>query len=272
MTLREAKSRLFKAGIESFDYDAKELFIRIGGCKPPLTPFTECDSQRLVDAVERRSGREPLQYIIGEVGFYREVYEVSPDCLIPRADTEILVDFAIGALKPGAYFADLCSGSGCVGVSVLNNTDDTSALAVDISSPALALTRKNAERNGVCARLKTLECDLINDIKKLASYAPFDAILSNPPYVKDAVYSTLDKEIFAEPKIAFVGGEDGGDFYRVITEAATDILSHEGFIAFEIGYDQRALIEDIAEKNGFSCQIIKDYSDNDRVAVLRKAK
>ena len=272
MTLREAKERLREAGIESYDYDARELFVRVGGCKPPLTPKTLCNDERLTLAIERRQRREPLQYIIGEVGFYREVYTVTPDCLIPRPDTEILVDFAVGALGEGAYFADLCCGSGCIGVSTLNNTKETRAVAVDISPEALALTRTNAERNGVSERIKTLQCDLLSNILSLISYAPFDAILSNPPYVRDSVYPTLEGEIFCEPKIAFVGGEDGGDFYRAITEAGEHLLSESGFIAFEIGYDQAGLISDIATKGGYSCEIIKDYSGNDRVAVLRKAK
>lgn len=272
MTLKEAREMLCEAGIESYDHDARELFIRIGGCKPPVTSATECDSEELRLAVERRRGREPLQYIIGEVGFYRESYEVSPSCLIPRSDTEILVDFATKELGPTAYFADLCCGSGCIGISTLCNTKDTRAIAVDISAEALALTERNAKRNGVADRIDTVRCDLLSDIGSLKRYGPFAAILSNPPYVKSSVYPTLDKEIFFEPKIAFLGGEDGADLYRVITEAADGLLCPDGFIAFEIGYDQGWLLSDIAKEHGYTCDIKKDYSGNDRVAVLRKAK
>ena len=206
-----------------------------------------------------------LQYIIGNVGFYREEYLVTPDCLIPRADTEILVDYAVKHLPVGARFADLCTGSGCVAISTLKNTKNTTAVAVDISSGALDVARKNAKQNGVSDRL-TLT---LADVKQGAVCEGIFALLSNPPYVRDDVYPTLDGEIFHEPKIAFVGGRDGGDFYRRITEIYRDIIDRDGFIAYEIGYDQAELLREIAEQNRMSCEIIKDLSGNDRVSVLR---
>ena len=117
MTLKEAIEKLRAAGVESADYDARELFrfYRHG----TVTLNTECDSPELLSAVERRANREPLQYIIGEVGFYRESYKVTPDCLIPRPDTETLVDYAVKHIPEGASFLDLCTGSGCVAVSTL---------------------------------------------------------------------------------------------------------------------------------------------------------
>ena len=271
MTLKEAIERLRMGGVDSPEHDARELFRWIGGIDTRTARDADSDSAELIGAIERRAKREPLQYIIGEVGFYREVYKVNEDCLIPRSDTEILVDYAVRSLAPGARFADLCSGSGCVGISTLKNTKDTYCTSADISEGAIAITKENAERNGVSARLDTVRCDLLHYNGELGA-KPFDAILSNPPYVKDAVYPTLAPEIFKEPRIAFVGGEDGGDFYRAITGIADAILSPDGFIAYEIGYDQAELMKRISDELGFSLEIIKDLSGNDRVAVLKRQK
>lgn len=263
MTLSEAIKILSDAGVDSAAYDARELFKLY--CPEPVMMNTSCDDRRLILAVERRAKREPLQYIIGSVGFYREEYRVTPDCLIPRADTETLVDYAVKNLPEGAHFIDLCTGSGCVAISTLKNTKSTTALAVDISSAALAIARENAERNGVSGRIDFLLADVLCE----AACGEVFAVLSNPPYVSDSAYEALEGEIFHEPKIAFVGGGDGGDFYRALTPIYKDKIHKNGFIAYEIGYDQAEMIKSIAKENGMSCEIIKDLSGNDRVAVLK---
>ena len=263
MTLKEAIEILKSAGVESADYDARELFKLY--CSPPVMLSTECDKAELISALERRAKREPLQYIIGSVGFYREEYIVTPDCLIPRSDTEILVDYAVKNLPSGAGFADLCTGSGCIAISVLKNTDRTTALAVDISEGALYVARKNAELNGVSDRIAFRQADLLKE----RIDGSFFAVLSNPPYVTDGAYLRLEDEIYHEPRAAFVGGEDGGDFYRTLTPIYKDMIAEGGFIAYEIGYDQAELLLKIAEDCSMSCEILKDFSGNDRVAVLR---
>lgn len=264
MTLSEAIKILSDAGVDSAAYDARELFKLY--CPEPVMMNTLCDDPSLILAVERRAKREPLQYIVGSVGFYREEYRVTPDCLIPRADTETLVDYAVKNLPEGAHFIDLCTGSGCVAVSTLKNTKSTTALAVDISSAALAIARENAERNGVSGRIEFLLADVLCE----AACGEVFAVLANPPYVADEAYERLEGEIFHEPKIAFVGGRDGGDFYRALTPIYKDKIHENGFIAYEIGYDQAEMIKSIAKENGMSCEIIKDLSGNDRVAVLRQ--
>jgi len=263
MTLKEAIEKLRKAGIESASYDARELFKLY--CREPIMMNTECDCPELLSAIDRRKKREPLQYIVGEVGFYRESYIVSPDCLIPRPDTEILVDYAVKNLPEGATFIDLCTGSGCVAISTLKNTKNTNAIAVDISGGALAIATRNAHRNGVEKRihfrLADLMCEVINE--------PVFAVLSNPPYVADSVYEDLAEEIYHEPKEAFVGGDDGGDFYRKLTPIYKNMIAEDGFIAYEIGYDQADLLRKIATDCQMSCEILKDLSGNNRVAVLK---
>ena len=267
MTLKEAIDLLRESGVDSPEYDARELFRAFAGLSTPiLTQGTSSDSEELISAVNRRSKREPLQYILGSVGFYREEYRVTPDCLIPRSDTEILVDYAVKHIPEGESFADLCSGSGCVGISTLKNTKNTHCDSYDISDGAIALTKENARSNGVEDRLTVLKRDLLTEDIDGEYYA----ILSNPPYIPREVYEGLEREIFQEPMIAFVGGDDGLIFYERLTPVCIKRLKAGGFLAYEIGYDQREALEDIARRNGCSCEIIKDYSGNDRVVVLRK--
>lgn len=267
MTLKEAARLLAEAGIESAEYDARELFRAFSGMGAYISPSADCTSAELIRATERRAAREPLQYIIGEVGFYREVYRVSPAVLIPRSDTEHLVDYAVKHIPEGELFLDLCTGSGCVAISTLKNTKNTAAIAVDISSDALKVAAENALINGVSDRLTLIEGDVLG-ASIPAGARPY-AVLSNPPYVSEAAYAALEPEIYNEPKCAFLGGADGGDFYRALVPMAKEIIDPRGFMAFEIGYDQAELMRSLAEENRLSLKIIKDYSGNDRVAVLR---
>ena len=268
MTLAELVARLERAGIDSAQHDARELFRAFSGMGGGYLPMSaESSSPELIAAAERRERREPLQYIVGEVGFYREEYLVNEAVLIPRADTEHLVDYAVKHIPSGERFADLCTGSGCVAISTLKNTKDTRAIAIDISREALSVALKNAEKNGVADRLTLIESDVLGKID-IPDGSLF-AVLSNPPYVSDSAYEALEPEIYKEPKCAFIGGEDGGDFYRAIVPAAKKMIKPEGFIALEIGYDQRELLILIGKENGLLTEIIRDYSDNDRVAVLR---
>lgn len=269
MKLSDATRVLSDSGITSARDEARALFSHFEGIPRArlIAENPSSENPELIRAVERRAAREPLQYIIGEVGFYNEAYKVTPACLIPREDTEVLVDFAVKNLPEGAHFADLCTGSGCIAISVLNNTRGTSALAVDISEDALELARENAEKNSVGDRISFEKRDILKSRPRDGE--KFDAILSNPPYVTSTAYLSLEKEIYSEPSIAFIGGEDGGDFYRAITENYRTALADGGFIAYEIGYDQEKLINDIAEQNEMSATVIRDLSGNPRVAVLR---
>lgn len=262
--------RLEAAGIEDASYDARVLLKTFAqGSDRDILSDKDITGEGLIEAVERREKRVPLQYIIGEVGFFREVYKVNENCLIPRADTEHLVEYAVGKLGCGSRFLDLCTGSGCIAISTLKNTKGTTAVACDVSESALTLAKENAEINGVLSRLELKRCDLMSDCDTEAFLKEkFDAILSNPPYVKNEEYETLEKEIYFEPRIAFVGGKDGLDFYKRILSRFKDALTEDGFFAFEIGYEQGEPLLKIAKENGFVAEIITDYSGNDRVAVL----
>ena len=269
MKLSEAAAILSAAGIESARYEARALFAHYTGVSRHLLMVDDLESSdpTLIDAIKKRAERTPLQYLLGEVGFYRESYKVSPDCLIPREDTEVLVDYAVKALPTGARFIDLCTGSGCVAISVLNNTVGTTAVATDVSACALRVAEENARRIGVAERLTLFESDVLADEPPFDQL--FDAILSNPPYIARSLYEGLAPEIFHEPKNAFVGGEVGDEFYRAITPKYKALLKRGGFIGFEIGYDQADALREIANNCGMSVRIINDLSGNPRVAILK---
>jgi release factor glutamine methyltransferase len=269
MTLSSAVLRLDKAGVDAPEHDAREIFIHVLGLNRylPIDKTRDYDSEKLEEYVSRREGREPLAYILGETAFYKEVYEVTPDVLVPRPDTEILVEYAVKNLPKNAVFLDLCTGSGCVAISTLASRGDTRAVAVDISPEAIEVAKRNAEKNGVGNRLTVVEADIMKDPLPIIRA---DAILSNPPYIPDAVCDTLSPEVKMEPRIALAGGRDGMDFYKRIIPLGSDVLSSGGFIAFEIGYDEGDKIKELAKSLGLSTEIIKDYSSLDRVAVIRK--
>ena len=274
MTLREAAALLRDAGISDALSEARLLFSRIGGLSQAALYGSDpaLDDDLILPYVRRRATREPMAYILGEWGFYRETYFVNRDVLIPREDTEILVDFAVKHLPKGARFADLCTGSGCIALSVLNNTEDTTALIADLSEGALKVARKNAERLSLSERTRIMRADVLcEDFHSyLRASGPWDAVLSNPPYIPKEVYRTLAPEIFFEPEGAFVGEEGGMAFYRILIPALLPCLKENGFLAFEIGFDQEERMRALAEENGCAARILFDLSGHARVAVLHR--
>ena len=268
MTLNEAIKRLESAGVDNPAYDARELFYRIGGVGKPIFLNTVCTSPELESAIDRRAKREPLQYIIGSVGFYKEEYRVTPDCLIPRSDTEILVDLVVKRLPKGEKLLDLCTGSGCVAISSIANTEETSAVAVDISKGALAIAKENAALNGVSERIRLVKCDCLSPMPNEVTENKYFCLTANPPYIREEVYRGLAEEIFHEPRLALVADDQGLEFYRTLVPVGMSLVKKGGFLAFEIGYDQGADLIKIAESHGLECEIIKDYSGNDRVALI----
>ena len=213
------------------------------------------------NAVKRLEAREPLAYILGEWYFYSEKYKVSPACLIPRPETEHLVDELIASIPKNGRFADLCTGSGCVAISTLVHRPDVTAVAVDISDEALDIAKENAVLNGVSDRITFVKADVL--IYDSLNGTKFDCIASNPPYVVTEVIDTLEPEVLCEPRIALDGGRDGLDFYRVIFDRYKNNLNDNGCIVCEIGYDQGGVLSEL-----YGCRIKKDYSGNDRVAKL----
>ena len=222
MTLNEAITVLRDAGVENPEFDARELFAHFGSVPRHelVSRNASVDDELIKAPIAERAKRKPLQYIIGRVGFYRETYKVTPACLIPREDTEILVDYAVKNIPEGESFIDICTGSGCIAISTLKNTKGTSCTAIDISESALLIAEENARENGVSDRICFAKADAL-------SYVPHEkvfAILSNPPYVTAEEYGQLDKELYHEPKIALVGRDNGLEFYKKITQLTKDSL------------------------------------------------
>jgi release factor glutamine methyltransferase len=257
MSEEQIRVKLKAAGIENARFEARQLFEALSG-------------EALFAAVEKRCGGYPLQYILGEWDFYHESYEVCEDCLIPRADTELLVEKAVSMLPSGARVLDLCTGSGCVAISTLCARPDATAVAVDLFDRTLAVAARNAQRNGVADRFTAMRADVLQEPPTELKDASFDAIVSNPPYIRADVMPTLQKEVQYEPKAALCGGEDGLDFYRSILDQWTFLLARDGFILFEIGYDQAQELIALGQKKGLTASVFVDLGGNDRVVLLRK--
>lgn len=275
MTYRSVCERLARAGIESAEWDASMLLSHFCDTDPlslAAEPNKEYLSPELERAVKLREARQPLQYLLGEWAFYRQVYEVSPDCLIPRSDTEILVEEAIRLLPIKAKFADYCTGSGCIAISTLAERPDTQAVVVEKFESTLSLACRNAKKNGVSDRFLP-QCADILSTEFVPTGAPFDAILSNPPYITKEAMEELAPELSAEPYAALYGGEDGLTFYRHILRTQVQYLKEDGFFLFEIGYDQADAVCALGKQAGFcDCGVRKDYGGNARVVTLRRGK
>lgn len=269
MKLSELRKRLADAGIEDADLEARLLFSHATGLPAHrlIGGDPACSDHLLADLLARRLDRVPLAYLLGEAAFCRETYRVTPDVLIPRPDTEILVEEAIKRIPAGVRFADLCCGSGCIGISVLASRPDLSCVSVDLSPAAVALTRENAERNGVAGRISAVRADLFALPDELSG---FGALLCNPPYIASGVIPTLSPEVQREPLAALDGGADGLAFYREIARRLPFLLAPGGIALLEIGYDQARSVAEIFSACGKAPEIRSDYGGNPRLAILSR--
>ncbi len=229
------------------------------------------DSDALTEAVGKRLRRYPLQYILGSWAFFGCSFKVDERCLIPRPDTELLVETAIRYLPHGGIFADLCTGSGCVAIAILKHRPDLTAVALELFPETLSLACENAERNDVVARFVPLQADLLTDgLEKLSAYAPLSGIVSNPPYIPCKVCDTLSPELFYEPRAALDGGTDGLLFYRKILSDYVSLLTADAPLLLEIGYDQGEELLSLGQAHlpGQPSDIIHDLGNQPRVAVF----
>ena len=205
------------------------------------------------------------QYILGETEFYGLKFSVDKSVLIPRSDTEILVQTAVEYIgdKPLSVF-EVGTGSGCIAVSLANKCKNVNITACDISEQALKLAASNAKLNGVADRIKFINLDIL----KKSPDSKFDVIISNPPYISKTVIESLDKQVrYFEPLGALTDGGDGLTFYRRINEITPDVLNASGSVFLEIGYDQAESVKSIYEKSLKDIKILRDYSGNNRVFI-----
>ena len=216
----------------------------------------------------RLSNNEPIQYIINKQEFMKLNFYVDENVLIPQPDTEILVEEVINLEKKNKQklkILDLCTGSGCIAVSIAKNIRSAEVYASDISSQALKIAKLNAKENGV--EINFIESDLFENIE----LNDFDIIISNPPYIETNIIETLDEEVRKEPRLALDGGKDGLDFYRKIILNAKRYLKENGILALEIGYDQKEKVIEILEKQNYREIYCKqDLAGNDRVIISRR--
>lgn len=211
-------------------------------------------------AVQKRAEHIPLQYIIGEQEFMGLRFKVNSNVLIPRQDTETLVEQVLKIVKPGMKVLDLCTGSGCVLISVLKNAPELTGMGSDISKTALLVAKENAKLHEVDA--EWVRSDLFDNITET-----FDVIMANPPYIPTGEILSLMPEVRDfEPENALDGGADGLDFYRKITGQVKDYLNPGGYVYMEIGYDQGETVSELMRNAGFTeVEVIKDLARNDRV-------
>ena len=211
-------------------------------------------------AVQKRAEHIPLQYIIGEQEFMGLRFKVNSNVLIPRQDTETLVEQVLKIVKPGMKVLYLCTGSGCVLISVLKNAPELTGVGSDISKTALLVAKENAKMHEVDA--DWIRSDLFDNITET-----FDVIMANPPYIPTGEILSLMPEVRDfEPENALDGGADGLDFYRKIAGQVKDYLNPGGYVYMEIGYDQGEAVSELMRNAGFTeVEVIKDLARNDRV-------
>ena len=229
------------------------------------------DVKRFRQLIARRKLRIPLAYLLKKAYFWNEVLEVGPGCLIPRPETEILVDSFIQKSGFGQNdfftFADVGSGSGAIGIALLRHFKKARAVFLDISAGALAVTRRNVKRYGLTGRCKIIKSDLLKAVLKRPK---LDAVISNPPYVAGKDWKTLEPEVLKEPHVALLGGQEGLDFYSRIALEAREVLKPGGVLGFELGWKLAKSVKNFVSKAQFhSIEIIKDYNRIDRVLLAR---
>lgn len=247
-----------------------------------LIKYSDCNEEQyriFMDALKRRSEGEPFAYIKGEKEFMRLSFKVNKHTLIPRDDTEILVQKSIEIINSfyevnktisiskktnsKMRILDMCTGSGCIAISIVKYVSRCVMDAVDVSKEALKIAKQNAKINDV--KMNFIESNLFDKIENRNKY---DMIISNPPYIESDIIDELQKEVKNEPRIALDGGKDGLYFYKKITKEAKKYLNSNGVLLFEIGFNQAQDVINILKENDFKdIEVIKDLNGNDRVVL-----
>ena len=266
----ETKKRLKAAYVEDFVFEAKQIIKYVTGYnnKEILLNYTESltDFQKgcLETVMKERLKHYPLQYILGFWDFYKRRYKVGPGVLIPRQDTETLIEICLELLEDTAApeILDLCAGTGCIGITLAAEKENSKVTLVEKYEQAAKYLAENIEQNAP-ENAKAVIGDVF---RKCGAENKYDLIVSNPPYIKTADMKTLQPEVAFEPETALDGGEDGLDFYRFIAAEYKDSLKNGGKLVFEIGFDEAKEVADILKENGFEdITVKKDYYENDRV-------
>lgn len=235
-------------------------------------PVQERELEIFRGFIRRKLKREPVQYILGDTEFFGLTFTVTPAVLIPRPETELLVEAVVAHLqsKPNARILELCTGSGCIAISLAHQLQDSSIVATDISAVALAIAEQNARMHSVDNRCRFVCHDLLHD-EVVFGEKQFECMVANPPYATSEEVAEFDPELRDyEPMIALTDSGDGLSFYRRIASIAASLLVEDGFIALEIGYGKAAAVRELLTAYGFAVTITKDYSGIERVVVGKR--
>lgn len=262
------RKTLEEAGISDAQVDAWQLLEFTCGCDRTYY-YLHMDEELMKEqesayraCIHKRAQRVPLQHITGKAYFMGLEFQVNEHVLVPRFDTEVLVEEVLKHIKGGEHILDMCTGSGCILLSILHERPACTGVGADISENALKVARQNAE-------LLKLSADFIctNLFEQIVQ--KYDIIVSNPPYIRTSVIATLEDEVKKhEPMLALDGLEDGLHFYRNIISKAADYLKDEGLLCFEIGHDQGLQVLELMQEAGYQkVRIIKDLSGLDRVVL-----
>jgi len=275
-SLAEASAKLNRRGVIPSRLEASLLLEHAIQCDRTFVighsdrELSSRELQAFQGLVDRRAGGEPLQYITRHQEFFKLDFEVTPDVLIPRPETELIVEAVLGVF-PGTSeftFADVGTGSGCIAISILHERLSASATALDKSAKALAVAQRNASRHQVNARLRLIESDLFRAVPQNES---FDLIVSNPPYVPDGELSMLQREVQREPQSALDGGADGLDVIRRLLGEAPRHLCAHGYLIFEFGINQDEAIAELVGGNIWELiEVRRDLQQIPRTIILRK--
>ncbi len=275
--LRIGVKRLKENQIESALLDTQILLSRLLGVDRLYLHIHSNDNvqadveNKFLEQIEKRSSHMPIAYITKQKEFMALCLYVDERVLIPRNDTEILVENAIEIIKRSKKeeleILDLCCGSGCIGISLAYACPNTHVTLSDISNDALQVAKINTEMYDLSKRIDMISSDLFENLPQKR----YDIITANPPYITTDELTDLDTDILLyEPPLALSGGDDGLDFYRQILQKVDDYLNHKGYLIFEIGHLQGKQVKDLMLEYGFTdVQIILDYAQNDRVVLGR---
>jgi release factor glutamine methyltransferase len=232
--------------------------------------FAGCTAIRFAGLLERRLRGEPIQYIVGETEFFGLPFKVTPDVLIPRPETEHVVEKAIelARLHAAPRIVDLCTGSGAIAIALAHALPATAITATDLSPSALTIARENAQRNSVESRIRFLQGDLLEPV----TGEHFDLVVANPPYVPTIERESMSVEVRDhEPALALFAGVDGLDIYRRLISGAPEVLVPGGFIVLEIGHGQARAVEALLAAAGFTrIEFIPDLQGIPRVACAER--
>lgn len=264
----DTKNKLKEAGIEDYRFEASILLEHFTGIK--VLEFVVSEKsldleavESMKNAIEKRISGYPLQYIVGKWEFYGYPIEVGEGVLIPRPDTETLVEAVIQIAGESPKIVDLCSGSGCIAIALQKEIPSSTVYAVEMSEDALVFLKKNLVLNN--SGVKLVRGDIL-DSKIIDNFEKNDIIVSNPPYLTDEDMNVLQKEVKHEPKMALEGGKDGLYFYREITKLWKSKLKIGGILAYEVGMGQELDVAEILKQNRFSnIEFKKDLSGITRV-------